>query len=1459
LTFLEKFHKLSPSINARDVIEGIKDFAIRYNKEKRDMVIDLQFEKIVDKNKLYKLEQEIKEAYEMNSVFIMPKYPGELFDVSYYEQLIIELGRNTVLANGFFEDAQAEYSDGALTIKCAHGYATLPDKGGCQNMLSRIIKNEFGIDVSVQIVNIEEFNMEEYLNREIPEELKYTYIPPSDNTAETVPVFEDKSGSFFKVQNPDKEVTFEVGDDGIVHSGFMTFDISDAQLLYGKELKNINQNKIIPIASITDDQQMVAFCGKVFGQEFRENRTGDKYISSIKVTDDAASAHLKFFAPKEEVDPNKKKMSVPKDITDGDNCVLVFGKPGRDKFDNELIVRPTAIYSAKPVYKKDEAEEKRVELHLHTNMSTMDATTPPELIVKTAKDWGHKAVAITDHGTLQAYPQAMLAAEKLGMKLIYGVEAYFADDTARALYGEMDGSLEDSEFIIFDIETTGISLRNCRITEIGAVLYRGGEVLDRFDTFVNPGMPIPEDIVKLTGITDEMVADAQSVEQALDAFMQFAGDRVLIAHNANFDMGFMKLAAEECGKKLDNTYLDTLALSRYVNTDTNRHSLERLVDYYKLPHANHHRADDDAEMLAHVFEKMIEKLKSEGITSLSEMVQNMSAKADPKKLPTYHQIILVKNLVGLKNLYKLVSYSYLNYYRRHPRIPKTVLEQHREGLIIGSACEAGELYKAVLDGKNDDELKNIASFYDYLEIQPLGNNQFLVDEGKVADREELIRINKKIIEIGKSLNKPVVATGDVHFLRDNDSIYRKILLAGMKFSDADRETPLYFRTTDEMLAEFDYLDEETAREVVITNTNLIADMVEEVRPIPEGTYTPKMPGAEEELTEMCYKHAKEKFGDPLPEIVQTRLQRELDAIIKHGFAVLYVIAQRLVAKSESDGYLVGSRGSVGSSFVATMAGISEVDPLYPYYLCLDCKYSEFVTDGAYGSGFDMPPKNCPKCGKPMYRDGHNIPFETFLGFKGDKSPDIDLNFSGDVQAEAHKYTEVLFGAENVFRAGTLGTLADKTAYGFVKKYLEAHETVISRVEEDRLVSGCTGVRRTTGQHPGGIIVVPRDKDVYDFTPVQHPAEDENSGVITTHFAFEYLHDTILKLDILGHDVPTKYKVLERYTGMNVLDVPMSDPEVMSLFLNTSALGVKPEDIGSEVGTFGLPEFGTDFTRQMLIDCKPKCFSDLLQISGLSHGTDVWLKNAQDLVRDGTCTISDVIGTRDSIMVYLMLKGLEPGTAFKIMEDVRKGRGLKPEYEEVMRENNVPDWYIASAKKIKYMFPKAHAAAYVISALRLAWFKVHMPLEFYCAFFTVAPGGFDAEIVMGGKSSVRNVIKMLSDPERENTQKDNAMYSTMQLVNECLSRGIEILPVDLNKSAAYDFLPENGKMRLPFSSIAGLGENAAQSIYNAMHSGNEILSIEDLRIKSGVTKAVIEVLRKLGVTKNLSETNQMSMF
>ena len=1055
----------------------------------------------------------------------------------------------------------------------------------------------------------------------------------------------------------------------------------------------------------------------------------------------------------------------------------------------------------------------------------------------------------------------MLTADKIGdIKVIYGLEAYFVNDTASAINGTKRPKFDD-EIVVFDIETTGLSVLNCKITEIGAVKIKGGKVLDRFNTFVNPEVPIPEEIVGLTGITNEMVADAPLFPEAIASFLSFVGEDMLVAHNANFDIGFIRHFAEEAGLPFTNTYMDTLALSRFLNSDLKSHKLDVLAKYYELGEFNHHRACDDAEMLAHILFAMIKKMSESDMRGFEDLHNEMLAKADPLKLPTYHQILLVKNKEGLKNLYKLVSYSYLNYYRRFPRIPKSELEKHREGLIVGSACEAGELIRAIIENKPESEIEEIVNFYDYLEIQPICNNRFLVAEGTIADDEGLRNLNRRVVALGEKYNKPVVATCDAHFLNPEDELYRKILLAGMKFKDAERDIGLYYRTTEEMLEEFSYLGEEKAYEVVVTNSNLIADMIDpDVRPIPKGSYTPNMEGAEEDLQRICWERAKKLYGDPLPELVEKRLATELNSIISNGFAVLYMIAQKLVWFSEQQGYLVGSRGSVGSSFVASMAGISEVNPLPPHYYCPNCKHSQFFTDGSYGSGFDLPDATCPKCGTQYLADGHDIPFATFLGFNGDKSPDIDLNFSGDVQGRVHKYTEELFGAENVFRAGTLGTLADKTAYGYVMKYLEEKGISLSRAEVNRLVANCVGIKRTTGQHPGGIIVVPREYEVYDFTPVQHPADDPNSSIVTTHFAFSYLHDTILKLDELGHDIPTKYKYLERFSNTSVMDVKMNDPKVYELFLSTKPLGASPEEVDCNVGTFGIPEFGTRFSMKMLEEAKPKSFADLLQISGLSHGTDVWTGNAQDLIREGICDISKVIGCRDNIMNDLIMWGLDSLVSFKIMESVRKGKGLTPEWEEDMRAHGVPDWYIASCKKIKYMFPKAHAAAYVMSAIRLAWYKIYIPIAFYCAMFTVAPNGFDATVAVRGKQAVVNLIRDIEarNQKKTATPKEVSSISTLQLINECYARRLRFLPIDIVKSHSFMFLPEDGAIRLPFSSLPGLGENAAANIIAAREEA-PFFSIEDLQIRAKLSKSVIEVLRQNGVLKGLSETDQLSLF
>ncbi len=1251
-----------------------------------------------------------------------------------------------------------------------------------------------------------------------------------------------------------------VVEDGICKIGFSTFDLREPEVVEGA-LFDIEPRAI---AGLVQPQKNIVIVGEVFCYASDTARNSDKMNVTFGVFDGNTSIEVKKYGLTVEEEKEFKS-----NVKNGD-CIALRGyikkETHKSYVDQDFSFFFSDLLKVKKINRSDNSEKKRVELHLHTTMSAMDALIPPDVAVKTANRWGMPAIAITDHGNVQGYQKAMLAAEALGQKVIYGMEAYFVNDTAGVISGEYAGGFDD-EMIVFDIETTGLSVQTCKITEIGAVCIRSGEVIRSFDTFVDPEEPIPPEITELTSITDEMVKGAPRVKEALEQFFAFLGRRpdgkpkLMIAHNAGFDIGFIRYFAEKNGVTFDNPYLDTVALSRYLNPDLKNHKLDTLAKHYDLGDFNHHRACDDAEMLARIFFAMQGRLREMEIHDFEALRRDMLAKADPLKLKTYHMILLVKNKTGLKNLYRLISYSYLKYYRRTPRIPKTELDRYREGLIVGSACEAGELYQALLENKSEAVIEELVNYYDYLEIQPLSNNHFLVAESRVKDDEGLRNLNRRIVELGERYHKPVVATCDAHFLNDEDELCRKILLAGMKFKDFDKEAHLYFRTTEEMLREFSYLGEEKAYEVVVTNTNLIADSIEsDIRPFPKGTFTPHMDGAEEDLQRICYEHAEGQYGKPLPEIVHSRLEKELTSIIKNGFAVLYMIAQKLVWYSESQGYLVGSRGSVGSSFVASCAGISEVNPLPPHYYCPNCKNSEFFTDGSVGSGFDLPDKVCPKCGTPYKADGHDIPFETFLGFYGDKSPDIDLNFSGEVQGKVHKYTEELFGAENVFRAGTIGELADKTAYGFIAKYLDDKGVSLSRSEMNRLVSCCVGVKRTTGQHPGGIVVVPREYEIYDFCPVQHPADDANSNIVTTHFTFEYLHDTLLKLDELGHDMPTKYKWLERYSGTSVMDVKMNDATVYELFQSTKPLGIRPEDIGGcQLGTWGLPEMGTRFIQQVLIDAKPKNFADLLQISGLTHGTDVWLGNAQDLIKEGVCDISKVIGCRDGIMLDLIRYGLDNSLAFKIMESVRKGKGLKPEWEEEMTAHGVPDWYIRSCKKIKYMFPKAHAAAYVMSAIRLGWYKIHLPVVFYAAMFTVAPNGFDAEIVMQGKKAVENYIKDIERRGREASAKEQSSVSTFQLVMEAYARGIRFLPIDINKSEAHCYRPEgtNG-IRLPFSSLGGLGETAAENIESA-RSEEPFFSVEDLQLRAKLTKSVIETMRRNGILNGISETAQISLF
>jgi DNA polymerase III subunit alpha, Gram-positive type len=1242
--------------------------------------------------------------------------------------------------------------------------------------------------------------------------------------------------------------------------------INDPDTIYGKGF----EGEAVPIADVQDEIGEVVIRGKIISVEARELRN-EKTIIIFTLTDFTDSIQGKIFIKTEEAGD---VISVLKK----GQFIKLKGMALMDKYDHEVTIGSIVGIKTIPKFtttKPDNSPVKRVELHAHTMMSDMDAVVDVKDLVKRAFGWGHKAIAITDHGVVQSFPEANHALSKKDypesewdrlkeFKVIYGVEAYLVDDLKEVVVNEKGQKLDDS-FVVFDIETTGFGPVKDKIIEIGAVKVVGGVIVDKFSTFINPEIPIPYEIEELTGIKDEMVMEYPTIDVILPQFLEFCDQCVLVAHNASFDVSFINKKSEELGIDIDFTVIDTVGLARILLPDLSRYKLNIVAKALGISLENHHRAVDDAGATAEIFVKFVAMLKEREIVCVNEI--NSLGKLSPdaiKKLPTFHAIILAQNDIGRVNLYKLISLSHIEYYNKRPRIPKSLFLENREGLLIGSACEAGELYQAILREQPPEEIQRLVNFYDYLEIQPLGNNDFMIrsDKININSREELMDINRRIVNLGEEFNKPVVATCDVHFMDPEDEIYRRIIMAGKGFKDADDQAPLFFRTTEEMLNEFTYLGKDKATEVVITNTNKIADMIEKISPVRPDKCPPVIENSDITLREICYNKAHSMYGPNLPKQVEERLEHELHSIITNGFAVMYIIAQKLVWKSNEDGYLVGSRGSVGSSFVATMSGITEVNPLAAHYYCTHCFYSDFESEEVRkfsgSSGCDMPDKDCPVCGKPLSKDGHDIPFETFLGFNGDKEPDIDLNFSGEYQSKAHEYTEVIFGEGYTFRAGTIGTLAEKTAYGYVLKYYEEREQHRRRAEIERIAAGCVGVRRTTGQHPGGIIVLPHGEEIYSFTPVQRPANDMTTKTITTHFDYHSIDHNLLKLDILGHDDPTMIRMLEDLTGIDAKTIRLDDQKVLSLFDNLSALGLKPEDLGGcDLGCLGVPEFGTDFVMQMLRDTRPKNFSDLVRISGLSHGTDVWLNNAQTLIAEGKCTLSTAICTRDDIMTYLIYMGVDSGHSFKIMESVRKGKGLTPEMEEEMLANGVPDWYIWSCKRIKYMFPKAHAAAYVMMAFRIAYFKVFYPLAYYAAYFSIRASAFNYELMCLGRERLDRYIADYKRRSNELSKKEQDVLKDMKIVQEMYARGFEFLPIDIYTAKAHHFQIIDGKLMPSLSTIDGLGDKAADGVVEAVKDG-KFLSRDDFRSRCKVSSTVVDLMADLGLLDDMPISNQISL-
>ena len=1492
--FLEVFPTLQLNHEMKGLLSEATVTKVASNRNRDFIRVYFDNTRLIPKRDIWRLEEDMRQQLFPNQKMqiklmehyrLSGQYTAKTLLDTYKESMLCEIKEYSLLLYNIFRKAEIRFEeDMQMTLILEDTLIARESQDELIEVLDKIIRERCGIQTKFDIQFVEKKeshykkDTDHQIDLEVESIVRRTAAAKSEHEQEHAEdemlgaVAKENEADTSKAQSPKEQSakvakTKSAADAGSRQngkkSGFKKREYGlkrsdNPDVFYGRDF----DEEAVTIDTIQGEVGEVVIRGQIIDTDMRELRNGEKTIVKIVITDFTDTIAAKIFVKNEQRDELMEHLKKG-------NFIKIKGVTTMDKFDHEIGLSFLAGMKKIPDFttpRLDNSMEKRVELHCHTKMSDMDGVSDVKDIIKRAKAWGHKAIAITDHGAVQAFTDAYHSVSpEDDFKVIYGVEAYLVDDLKEIVTNSKNQSLDDS-YVVFDLETTGFSPNTCKIIEIGAVKVENGVITERFSEFVNPQVPIPFKIEELTGIRDDMVMGAGTIEDILPRFMEFCKGCVMIAHNAEFDMSFIRKNCMDLDIPCNHTVGDTVAMARILLPALHRFKLDTVAKALKISLENHHRAVDDAECTAHIFVKFIEMLKERHIETLNDLNSLGATSVDTvKKLPTHHAIILAQNEVGRINLYRLVSESHLTYYAKRPRIPKSLYLKYKEGLCIGSACEAGELYQAILNGRPQEEIARLVNFYDYLEIQPLGNNMFMLESDKapVETIEELQEINRKICRLGEEFHKPVVATCDVHFLDPQDEVYRRIIMAGKGFKDSDDQAPLYLRTTEEMLAEFEYLGSEKAREVVITNPNKIAAMCERIEPVRPDKCPPVIENSDQMLRDICYNKAHEMYGEELPPIVQERLERELNSIISNGYAVMYIIAQKLVWKSNEDGYLVGSRGSVGSSFAATMSGITEVNPLRPHYYCKKCHYSDFdskeVLAYAGRSGCDMPDKNCPVCGEPLTKDGFDIPFETFLGFKGNKEPDIDLNFSGDYQGKAHRYTEVIFGEGQTFRAGTIGTLADKTAFGYAKNYYEERGIAKRNCEIDRIVQGCVGIRRTTGQHPGGIIVLPVGEEIYSFTPVQHPANDMETDIITTHFDYHSIDHNLLKLDILGHDDPTMIRMLEDLTGIDAQQIPLDEPTVMSLFLNTSALGVEPEDLGGcPLGSLGIPEFGTDFVIQMLIDTKPQSFSDLIRISGLSHGTDVWLGNAQTLIEEGKATISTAICTRDDIMIYLIGMGLESELSFTIMESVRKGKGLKDEWIEEMKAHDVPDWYIWSCQKIKYMFPKAHAAAYVMMAWRIAYCKVYYPLAYYAAYFSIRATAFNYELMCQGKEKLNYFIKDYEKRKDTLTKKEQDTVKDMRIVQEMYARGFTFLPLDVYTAKARYFQIIDGKLMPALNTIEGLGDKAAEAIEDAAKQG-AFLSKDDFRQRTKVSKTVIDLMSDLGLLEGLPETNQLSLF